>query len=136
MNGNFEEMLIAVSFSFYYCAFAKWNFQNISKDQKTIDSFLVRTSMDQEKPDSGKRKCSFIDDNFATGSPSTPKKLHLVGASDSFGVQGKLGTSKKENFGPRAQLDMNFDGRRTDRDKLDFLDKKTTKNKKSDKDSK
>ena len=107
--------------------------QNISKDQRTIDSFLVRTSTDQEKPDSGKRKCSFIDDNFATGSPSTPKKLHLVGASDSFGVQGELGTSKKENFGPRAQLDMNFDGRRTDRDKLDFLDKKTTKNKKSDK---
>ena len=114
----------------------KGSSQIISKDQRTIDSFLVRSSMDQEKPDSGKRKCTFIDDNFATGSPSTPKKLHLVGASDSFGVQGKLGTSKKVNFGPRAQLDKNFDGGRTDKDKLDFLDKKTTKNKKSDKDFK
>ena len=62
----------------------KGSSSNISVNQRSIDSFLVRKDVDQNLPSSGKRKCNFIDDNFATGSPSTPKKINLVGDIASF----------------------------------------------------
>ena len=67
----------------------------VAKDQRSIDTFLVRKDVGQNLPNSGKRKCNFVDDNFATGSPSTPKKRNLVGNLASLGVQGKLGQPEK-----------------------------------------
>ena len=73
----------------------KGSSSSIPKDQRSIDTFLVRKDVGQNLPNSGKRKCNFVDDNFATGSPSTPKKRNLVGNLASLGVQGKLGQPEK-----------------------------------------